>query len=67
MAHQLRNPPVDENGHRLPIPASMLAAAIKYVQGAGLRPTPDSPLAHEVRELMASLPFTSTDDHEAVN
>ena len=59
MVHQLRHPPVDENGNRLPIPASTLAAAIKYVQGAGIRPTPDSPLAHEVRDLMAALPFTA--------
>jgi hypothetical protein len=52
MSYQLRNPLVDEEGRRLPLAASTLAAISKYVASTGLRPVQDSPLGEAVRKLV---------------
>ena len=61
--YQLNNPPVDENGKRLPIPASALATIVKYVLSTGWKPTADGPLSARIKALMTDLPFKAeTDD-----
>jgi hypothetical protein len=60
--YQLKNPPVDENGKRLPIPASALATVVKYVLSTGWKPTADGPLSARIAGLMQNLPFSSTDE-----
>ena len=65
--HQLNNPPVDENGKRLPIPASALATVVKYVLSTGWKPTADGPLSARIAALMTDLPFKATDEHEATH
>ena len=65
LRHQFKHPPVDlETGERQPIPASTIAAAIKFIQGTGLRPTHDSPLADDVRRLRMDLPFSQPNPEE---
>jgi hypothetical protein len=65
LRHQFKNPPTDpETGERQAIPASTIAAAIKFIQGTGLRPTHDSPLADDVCALRMDLPFTAPNPDE---
>jgi hypothetical protein len=58
----LKNPPVDENGNRLSIPASALAVITKYIVSSGIRPTADSPAAARIAEMMKDLPFKDSDE-----